>query len=99
MRKPGRSATFWRLWIASGCVLLVLVFAGLEATHSHFDARRAQNSAPCAFCVSVHANTPVITVHPLPTLREVEIVAIPLQTEGKSAAPELTFFIRPPPAA
>lgn len=98
MRKPGRSASFWRLWIASGCVLLVLVFAGLEATHSHFDARRAQNSAPCAFCVSVHANTPVITVHPLPTLRAVEIVAIPLQTEGKSAAPDLTFFIRPPPA-
>ena len=98
MNKPGHPTCFWRQWIGSSCILLVLVFAGLEATHAHVDARRVQNSEPCAFCVSVHANTPVITVHPLPTLRAVEMVAIPFQTEGKSAAPELTFFIRPPPA-
>jgi hypothetical protein len=94
MRKPGPPAR----WIAAGCILLVLVFAGLEATHTHYDARRAQNSAPCAFCASVHANTPVITVHALPTLLAVEMVAIPLQTDGQSAATQFTFFIRPPPS-
>ncbi|HEY6305420.1 MAG TPA: hypothetical protein VI488_03050 [Candidatus Angelobacter sp.] len=78
-------------------MLLVLVFAGLEATHAHYDALRGQNSAPCAFCASVHANTPVITVHPLPALHAVEMVAIPSPTEGKSVAPQLTLFIRPPP--
>jgi hypothetical protein len=83
--------------MASACMLLVMVFAGLEATHTHYDALRTQNSAPCAFCVSVHANTPVITVHPLPTLRAVEMVAISSRTEGKSVAPQLTLFIRPPP--
>jgi hypothetical protein len=84
-------------WVAMVCVLLLLVFSGLEATHAHPDAKLP--SSACAICVSVHANAPAITLHPLPTLRPVATVTVPLQTEGKSVAPELALFIRPPPAA
>jgi hypothetical protein len=79
------------------CVLLLLVFAGLEATHAHADAQRPASS--CAICVSAHANAPALTLHPLPTLRPVATVAAPLETERPSSAVKLTFFIRPPPAA
>jgi hypothetical protein len=84
-------------WIALSCVLLVLLISGLEASHMHSGATSSSN--PCAICISAHANAPTVIVHPLPVLYIVDVVAVPLQTEGKSTSPELKLFIRPPPAA
>lgn len=78
------------------CVLLLLVFAGLEATHAHADAQRPASS--CAICVSAHANAPALTVHSLPTLRPVARIAVQLETERQTTALKRTFFIRPPPS-
>jgi hypothetical protein len=89
----------WRRWMALGCMVLVLVFAGLEATHAHLDAKLARSSGPCAVCISVHANAPAVTFHPFPTLLAVELVTIPFQAEGHGIAAELALFIRPPPTA
>jgi hypothetical protein len=84
-------------YLAVVCVLLLLVFAGLEATHAHTDGKIPASS--CAICVSAHASAPALTVHPLPTLRPVATLAVPLETRGHSTAVKHTFFIRPPPAA
>ncbi len=83
--------------LALMCVLLLLVFAGLEATHAHADAKLPPGS--CAICVSAHANAPALTLHPLPTLLPLATVAVPLDKEHQSTAPRLAHFIRPPPAA
>jgi len=86
-------------FIALSCILMALVMAGLEATHAHPDAAVSRNSRPCAICISVHSNAPTAMFHSLPVLYAVDVVAIPALTEGKSTAPELTLFIRPPPSA
>ena len=86
-------------FIALGCIFMALAMTGLEATHAHSDAAVSTNSRPCAICISVHANAPAVTFHSLPVLYTVAVVAIPFQTEGKSTAPELSLFIRPPPSA
>jgi len=85
-------------FLALGCILMAMVMAALEATHAHADATAARSSRPCAICVSVHANAPTVTFQSLPVLYTVDVVAIPSLTEGKSTAPELTLFIRPPPS-
>ncbi len=85
-------------FIALSCILMALVMAGLEATHAHSDTTVA-SSRPCALCISVHANAPTVTFQSLPVLYAVDVVAIPSLTEGKSTAPELSLFIRPPPSA
>lgn len=89
----------WQRWIALGCIVLVALFAGLEATHAHSDAQPARSSSPCAVCISVHANAPAVTSHPLPVLFTAEAVAIPFRAEGHGIAAEIALFIRPPPAA
>jgi hypothetical protein len=78
---------------------MALAMTVVEATHAHFDAAISSNSRPCTLCISVHANAPAVTFDPLPVLHAVDVVAIAFQTEGKSTAPELTVFIRPPPSA
>jgi hypothetical protein len=84
-------------WIAFSCVLLALLMTGLETTHVHSDASRSQHAA-CAICLSVHTNAPVLAFHFIPALHTLAIVAVPYQSEGKSAASELRLFIRPPPS-
>jgi len=86
-------------WMALSAVFLVLLMSGLEATHAHSDAAISRNSAPCAICITAHSNAPAVTVHFLPELGTVETVADAYAPEGKSAAPELQLFIRPPPSA
>jgi hypothetical protein len=86
-------------FIALSCILIALVLAGVEATHAHSDAAVSSNSRPCAICISVHSNAPAVTFHSLPVLHAVEIVIIPYRTQGKSTAPELSLYIRPPPSA
>lgn len=93
----GRVQVRSRQRLALVCIFLLLLFAGLEATHVHADAQRPASS--CAICVSAHANAPALTVHSLPTLRPVAMLAVPLETRGLSTVVKLTFFIRPPPAA
>src|SRR5262245_45518592 len=70
------------------CVLLLLVFAALEATHAHTDARSPASS--CAICVSAHANAPALSVHSLPTLRPLARIAVQLETERQTTALKLT---------
>jgi hypothetical protein len=83
--------------VALMCVLLLLVFAGLEATHAHADGKVSASS--CAMCVSAHASAPALTANPLPTLRPVARVAVQFETERPRTALRLAFFIRPPPSA
>jgi hypothetical protein len=84
--------------VALSCIVLVVFIAGLEAMHSHSEATVARNSAPCAICISAHANAPAATVHLLPTLHAVEAIPVLPESEGKSAISELRLFIRPPPS-
>jgi hypothetical protein len=86
----------WQRCIALGCLFLVLAFAGVEATHAHSDAM-ARSSSPCAVCISVHANSPLVITHDLPVLFSVEAVTLPFRATGHAVAAELTLFIRPPP--
>jgi hypothetical protein len=83
---------------ALSCILMTLLMAGTEATHAHADAAASRTSRPCAICVSVHANAPTVTFQSLPVLCTVDVVSLPSLTEGKSTAPELILFIRPPPS-
>jgi hypothetical protein len=85
--------------IAMICVLLALLMTGVEATHAHADASFAGNSSPCAICLTAHAKAPTVTIQFLPLIYAVETVAVTYESQGKSAAPELSLFIRPPPAA
>lgn len=85
--------------VALSCIVLALFMSGLEAMHAHSDAATSTNSSPCVICLSIHANAPTIIVHVLPQFHAVEAIAIPYQTEGKSAISDLTLFIRPPPVA
>ncbi|HEY2499621.1 MAG TPA: hypothetical protein VGK24_21370 [Candidatus Angelobacter sp.] len=85
--------------VALICVLLALLMTGVEATHAHSEASISGNSAPCAICLSAHAKAPTVTIQFLPQISTVETVAVTYESQGKSAAPELTLFIRPPPAA
>jgi hypothetical protein len=87
-----------RRWAAQACILLVLLMAAVEAIHAHPEASRARASSPCAICISVHANAPVVAFHRLPTLSAVETVAIPFQAQGTGIVKEISLFIRPPPA-
>ncbi len=89
----------WQRWMALGCLFLLLAFVGLEATHAHSDGQLARSSSPCAVCISVHANSPAMTAHPLPVLFAFEAVTVPFRAERKAVAAELSLFIRPPPAA
>jgi hypothetical protein len=84
-------------YVALICVLLLLVFAGLEATHAHAGGKVQASS--CAMCVSAHASAPALAANPLPTLRPLARIAVQFETERPSTALRLTFFIRPPPAA
>ena len=81
--------------LALACVCLTLMFAGLESTHAHSDAKI---TGPCAICISIHANAPAITFHLLPTLRPVQTLAVARPVEGLGIAKELRLFIRPPPS-
>jgi len=85
-------------FIALGCIFLALVMTGVEATHAHSEVALSRNSAPCAICLSAHAKAPTITVQFLPLVYAVETVAVAYELEGKSTAPELSLFIRPPPS-
>lgn len=85
--------------VALSCIVLALFMTGLEAMHAHSDAV-ASNSSPCVICLSIHANAPTVSVQALPPqFHAVEAVAIPYETEGKSAVSDLSLFIRPPPVA
>ena len=85
-----------RRWIALNSLLLVLVFNGLEATHTH--VATSDSSSRCAVCISVHGNAPPVAVHPLPVLCAVATVAARHQAQKESITTEPTLFIRPPPA-
>ncbi len=85
-------------WVALSCVFLALLLTGLEATHAHSDATVSRNSAPCAICLSVHANAPATTFQFLPALYPVATVVAAYPLEAKGTGPELRLFIRPPPS-
>ncbi|HEY6274440.1 MAG TPA: hypothetical protein VIX19_20840 [Terriglobales bacterium] len=97
-RKDQLEIARWRRLLALGCVSLVLLFAGLAATHFHSDAQIACGSRPCAICISLHSNAPAVTAHSLDVLFVVDSVATPYVAEGKGFQVERAFFIRPPPA-
>jgi hypothetical protein len=77
--------------------LLVVVFSGLETTHAHSDLPRASDT-PCLICLALHVNAPAVTVHPLPVLFAVAIIAIPYEIQGNGLAGRLELFTRPPPS-
>ena len=85
-------------WLALICVLLLLVFTGLEATHAHPEGPLSRGSSSCALCVSAHANALGVAFVPLPAPLMVEAVSLPFRVEVRGLATELSLFIRPPPA-
>ena len=86
-------------WIAATCLLLVLVFAGLEAVHVHSDRSLTNHAgASCLLCMSAHPNAPTVAAQPLPVLFTVAIVAIPYEVKGQGITARLELFTRPPPA-
>jgi hypothetical protein len=85
-------------WVAVACVLMALLFAGLEATHVH-GAAGTGNAGPCVVCVSAHSNAPTVAVTAVPVILTVEIVAIQYEIEANSITSVLALFIRPPPCA
>ena len=85
-----------RQWIAVGCLLLVLLRLGVEATHLHTPAA-SQTSDHCLICLYVQSNASATAIYLLPTLCVLEIVSLPYRTESKSGPAKIEFFIRPPP--
>lgn len=88
----------WRRLVALGCISLVLLFAGIAATHFHSDAQIACGSRSCTICVSLHSNAPALAAHSFLVLFAIDSVAVPFVAEGNGFAIERAFFIRPPPA-
>lgn len=86
-------------FIALSCILLALIMTGVEATHAHSEATVSRSSSPCTICLSVHAKAPAVTIQFLPIIYTVEKVSVSYESQGKSAGPELSLFIRPPPVA
>lgn len=84
-------------WTALTCVFLVLLVAGVEATHAHSEVASVRSS-PCAICLSVHANAPAITFHLLPTLSALETLVQPSLMEAHGIQTEISLFTRPPPS-
>jgi hypothetical protein len=97
MRKRQFEAGGLKSSIVLCCLLLVLVFAGIEATHAHSDGKISGQSGSCAVCVTAHASAPAVTFHSLPALLAVAMVAVPALEQDKSIGAELSLFIRPPP--
>jgi hypothetical protein len=84
-------------WLAVVCVFLLLVFAGVEATHAHADGPLSGSSSSCALCVSAHANALAVTFVPLPAPLITEAVDVPFHPQVRGLVGELSLFIRPPP--
>jgi len=79
--------------------LAAAALAALPAIPAYAQDTASRNlAAPCAICLSAHAKAPTITVQFLPLIYAVETVAVAYKSEGKSTAPELSLFIRPPPS-
>ena len=95
--KSQRGTSFFKRLAALSCISLVLLLAGLEATHAHSDVTNVRSS-PCAICLSVHANAPVVTVLLMPTLAALDTLVTPSLVEGHGIQREISLFIRPPPA-
>ena len=89
--------SFLKRLAALACISLVLLLAGLEATHSHSDVSSVRSS-PCAICLSVHANAPAVTLLLLPTLAALATLVTPSLIEAHGTQREISLFIRPPPA-
>jgi hypothetical protein len=91
-----RGTSFFKRLTALACISLVLLLAGLEATHAHSDVANVRSS-PCAICLSVHANAPAVTLLLMPTLSALATLVTPSLIEGHGIQPEISLFIRPPP--
>ena len=88
----------WQRLIALSCISLVLLFAGIAATHFHSDNQIPCSSRSCTICISLHSNAPALTSHSLHVLFAIDSVAVPFVAEGEGFPVERAFFIRPPPA-
>jgi hypothetical protein len=93
--EPGR----YRRWLTLACVMLVLCFSAIEATHSHPDAQLTGNGTHCAICISVHGSAPAATFHMTGIALTVISSTTPLRIVGTASAPEISLFSRPPPVA
>jgi hypothetical protein len=83
--------------IAVACILIALLFAGLEATHIHGAARSGNAGSPCAVCISAHANAPLAAPQSIPVILTSALLVVPYDVDVKGVPVELTLFIRPPP--
>jgi len=87
-------------WTGAFCLLLVLLFTGLEASHIHStDAISGTSSTPCLICISAHSTAPAVAVHSLTPLWKVGFMATEPEVMGQGISSRLEIFIRPPPAA
>jgi len=88
----------WQRCITVSCLLLVLVFAAVEAVHVHSNAEISRHSGtPCLVCISAHSNAPALIAHHLPVLVAVVAVLVPYEVEATGFDSRLELFTRPPP--
>jgi len=88
-----------RRWLAIICVLLVLCFSVIEATHSHPEAQLTGNGTHCALCISAHNSAAVVTFHLSGIALTVISLTAPVRISSTASAPEISLFSRPPPIA
>jgi hypothetical protein len=88
-----------RRWIAVVCLLLVLCFSAMEATHSHPEAQLTGNATHCAICISAHNSAAVVTFHLSGITLAVISATAPFRISSTASAPEISLFSRPPPIA
>jgi hypothetical protein len=89
----------FRRWLTLVCVMLVLCFSAIEATHSHPEAQITGSGTHCVICISVHGSAPAATFHLNGIALTVISVTTPLRIVGTASAPEISLFTRPPPVA
>jgi hypothetical protein len=89
----------FRQWLSIVCILLIVCFGAIEATHSHPDAQLTGNGTHCAICISAHNSAAVVSFHLSGIALTVISIAAPLRISGTASAPEISLFSRPPPIA
>ena len=80
------------------CILLMLLFAGMEAVHSHSQTASATSSNICLLCASAQTTAPMAGMVWQMLLIAIGTIAIAREIKRQPQLAGLQLFIRPPPA-
>ena len=90
-------ASPWRVFLATACVLLVVLMGAVQVAHVHADGRNLHPE--CSLCATAHVVVQVVHA-PVPlSATAVAVYLEPRPQERAAARPPLfALFTRPPPA-